>query len=612
MRQSGVTVIAPIKAGSTRDAVAERLLGLGDRVADDTATDILSVRKAKFVHFLSFFAFGDSPSFVVLEINADGSSREICRRFAEIAPGFLREVFDECVDPNERLGPREWLRFLRRHDAALGVFYLANPGRSVKQIHAQAELRARVSELLKPERREVDATSLWESVQKTAAVPIEHAGAPELSPFRVRWGLHSKGARRQLRALRGWLQRSVLPLVGAAGLASAAIALYSMPVWQSASIALSLAFVLGLGIQVIWLRERPVHASKPAWSPFARAWFKTSVTVAALLGLIPLASSVAHLPLVHVAAYGTFALTVGIAAVGFITIAAATTLVALAAGSVASTLFALAAAPAWTYAIHCYWLSPFTLGLIWAGSTGLTVLLAGIYATTLLALVRKAELNDQEDPIAFDLETLRDKTAREDKYLQNHLATVTELRDGRIRLYALRVVLRAIALLARVYFNQGDLHGIASIHFGRFLIHSHEGKHNLLFLGNYDGGFSAYLGAFSTVSGTTAVWSNTMGFPRTFGLLADGAQDEQRFKAFGRKSQVVTLGWMSAYRTLSTGDVRAGAQTHLDLTRTPAKQGASRWVLLLKAFATGRRAAIAAEIQGPFDEAACDAAVRRV
>ena len=149
---------------------------------------------------------------------------------------------------------------------------------------------------------------------------------------------------------------------------------------------------------------------------------------------------------------------------------------------------------------------------------------------------------------------------------QNHLASLTYVKPGILRIALLRVTLFAVRLLARFWFNQGDLGGIPTILAARWALI--DGGRRLLFLTNYGGGWDSYLDEFidmGAVQGLNAIWTNTFiksgdsryAFPATEFYLWRGAQAEQPFKAYVRHSQVETLVWYSAYPTLSIKNVNA-------------------------------------------------------
>jgi hypothetical protein len=194
---------------------------------------------------------------------------------------------------------------------------------------------------------------------------------------------------------------------------------------------------------------------------------------------------------------------------------------------------------------------------------------------------------------------LNEVEAREDRTLQNHLVVLSRLKDGPLRIRTLRRVLRGVSLLVKVYFNRGDLGGIRTIHFAQFTILEDVEPKRLLFLSNYDSAFGSYLQEFNQVLGVTAVWSNCVGFPPAFGLVGGGASDEQPFKQFGRRDQVPTLGWYSAYPRLFIRDIEVATETREDLSR-PLDDPSTWWGRMRARF--GR----------PLYESDCDAALQKL
>jgi len=201
------------------------------------------------------------------------------------------------------------------------------------------------------------------------------------------------------------------------------------------------------------------------------------------------------------------------------------------------------------------------------------IILAYCTGWVLLLMIRCLELWDARRFVsATELLTRRFDRAsvyqREEggihKY-QNHLASVTYVKPG-VRRWFLRVTLFLINLLARFWFNRGDLGGIPTILAARWVVI--DGGKRLLFLTNYGGAWESYLNEFidmGAVRGLNAVWSNTYvesagvkyGFPKTKFYLWRGAEAAQRFKAYVRQSQVETIVWYSAYPTLSITNINA-------------------------------------------------------
>ena len=154
---------------------------------------------------------------------------------------------------------------------------------------------------------------------------------------------------------------------------------------------------------------------------------------------------------------------------------------------------------------------------------------------------------------------------------QNHLASITRVKPGLLRYWMLAGSLCAVNLLARLWFNRGDLGGIPTILSARWVMI--DNGRRLLFLDNYGGAWESYLNQFidlAAVIGLNAIWTNTflsicpgsmqIGFPDTKFLLWGGAQAEKPFKAYVRQSQVETMVWYSAYPTLSITNINTNTE----------------------------------------------------
>lgn len=189
-----------------------------------------------------------------------------------------------------------------------------------------------------------------------------------------------------------------------------------------------------------------------------------------------------------------------------------------------------------------------------------------------LILLRRQEMLDRQDDQPWQSPNISAIQNVEDRQLQNHLTSVIEIKPGWLRLMTLRIVLFGINLVARLVTTKGNLSGIVTIHFARWVIlpGNAGGRKRLLFMSNYDGSWENYLGEFIDHAsvGLTAVWSNTQlgkdrGFPDTQWLaLRGGSRDEQRFKAFARNSQLPELIWYSAYSDLSVKNIANNRTVH--------------------------------------------------
>ncbi|MEO8448438.1 MAG: hypothetical protein ABI647_01535 [Gemmatimonadota bacterium] len=136
---------------------------------------------------------------------------------------------------------------------------------------------------------------------------------------------------------------------------------------------------------------------------------------------------------------------------------------------------------------------------------------------------------------------------KEDVFTQNHLTTLVDVKPGTFRLGTLKAVLWLVNILAKTVFIDGQLGGIPSIHFARWLFL--ENDRRLLFFSNYDGSWASYLGDFVDKAnyGLTAVWSNTDRFPASKHLAFGGAQHIEAFKQWSRQHNVYAAVWYSAY-----------------------------------------------------------------
>jgi hypothetical protein len=174
--------------------------------------------------------------------------------------------------------------------------------------------------------------------------------------------------------------------------------------------------------------------------------------------------------------------------------------------------------------------------------------------------VQSKELFDQPDPGEPAWDSAREETLRrlENVTAQNHLIGLNRLKPGFVRLWTLRAVLWLTDLTAAIVENRGSLGGVSTIHFARWaIIGDREKGRWLLFLSHYDGDWGGYLSDFVTLvpEGMTSIWSNCVGFPRSWFLMFGGVKDERTFKAYARKSQRETLYRYSAYPHLSVGDI---------------------------------------------------------
>jgi hypothetical protein len=197
-----------------------------------------------------------------------------------------------------------------------------------------------------------------------------------------------------------------------------------------------------------------------------------------------------------------------------------------------------------------------------------------------LPILRCKESRDSVQSDAADAGNLRDLVEVEDRTpsVQNHMASISVVKPGWFRRLVLRTVLLFINLLARATSTHGQLSGIPSIHFAHWSLI--DGGRRLLFLSNFDGSWENYLDDFidKASHGLTAIWSNSVNFPRTRCLILGGAQDGPRFKAVARDSQTVTNAWYSAYWDLTVQGIDNNSSLREDLPNALDAGAAQAWL----------------------------------
>lgn len=220
--------------------------------------------------------------------------------------------------------------------------------------------------------------------------------------------------------------------------------------------------------------------------------------------------------------------------------------------------------------------------------------LAPVLAVWLLC-IRALERRDarrspehSEEELQKEREAVRDRKRSllldEDLGVQNQMTAVADLKPGFdvLRLATLRGVLWAVDFLARALWD-GSLNGIQTIHFARWFLVEQGGMQRLVFLSNYDGNWESYLGQFidDAASGLTAIWSNTVGFPKAKWLIGSGARRERKFKRWVRSRQIRTQVWYSAYPDLSVSNVQNNSKIRRGLQGLRGLEERREWLRLL-------------------------------
>ncbi|HET9932515.1 MAG TPA: hypothetical protein VFQ35_17555 [Polyangiaceae bacterium] len=166
----------------------------------------------------------------------------------------------------------------------------------------------------------------------------------------------------------------------------------------------------------------------------------------------------------------------------------------------------------------------------------------------------------------------------EDHGVQNAITHVVPLREGQYRLAILKAAHAYIDRMAKEYFDDiGQLGGIPSIHFAKWLLVDDEKR--LLFFSNYDSSWESYLGDFvdQAAIGLNLAWSCCDSYPRTRFLAWGGADDEERFKAWGRAYQEPTQVFYSAYPELSIAAINNNSAIRYGLQARPSAAEIGAW-----------------------------------
>ncbi len=200
-----------------------------------------------------------------------------------------------------------------------------------------------------------------------------------------------------------------------------------------------------------------------------------------------------------------------------------------------------------------------------------------IFGVVWLIILRRKENRDPDDFPLVPYAHVRRLVEREDRIVQNHLASITEVKPGWVRRFTLRLVLWLANLLARTS-NKGELSGIPSIHFAHWSLID-EGR-RLLFLSNYDGSWGSYLDDFIDKAslGLTAIWSNTVGFPPTEFLAFKGARNGPKFKSFARRSQTAAIVWYCAYPDSTVRNINDNSAIREDLFAPLNDEAVEEWL----------------------------------
>jgi len=188
------------------------------------------------------------------------------------------------------------------------------------------------------------------------------------------------------------------------------------------------------------------------------------------------------------------------------------------------------------------------------------------------------ELTDDATQIPPTDAHARELAELEDRVTQNQFSAVGFLKPGKLRRLTAGTALRLVDYGARNVFNRGQLTGVKTIHFARWVyLDDHR---RLIFASNYDGSLESYMDDFidKVAWGLNAVFSNGVGYPRTIGLVFGGAHREQEFKDYLRRHQLPTQVWYSAYPQLTAVNIENNARIRAGLYGEMSRAETESWL----------------------------------
>jgi hypothetical protein len=601
LRQRALTIVAPVSEGEDIGALKASLYTDGGGLQGGGCGRF---GQLETLHYLSCCVIEpdeSEPALVVLELNFDGPSQDFLTDLVETWPAEIDRIFEHCDGYQATRGDRsEIVKFMNQRNQRANVFYLGHPGRSVKQIRKEEEdrdeLRGTLNGAPPPTRHE-----LWKELRDQ-----EIGEKPPKLPFLVRYSLRGRRGPKRVAELARIIVRASAMLAGVAAFCAFAVLVSGARGYLALAVCgpalLAFLCVLRLRPRHLALEGSALARREALWQG-ARVFVYFAVLVGAFVALFPPVSE-QWLPFsVWAALDAAVPWAVGLV-LTWALLVAITTAAHLLLGGIAGLLAGAIGLALAAWGCNVVVESGLSDTFLYVGPVVAALFLAtvGVAAVVYyLPRLRRRERQDDVAPARWNNAHLACMTKDEDRQFQNHFASVTTVKDG-VRLWQLRAVLRLIQLLAKIYFNQGTLGTIPSIHFARFMILKEKGrrKKRLLFLTNYDGAWPNYLGEFSHVSGVTLVWGSAELFPRPFLVADDGARDEQRFKTWARNSQIKTLIWYSAYPDLSVVQVNRNTQFSESLAR-PLEDEAPRFRPLQPFWRHFKR---------PLNEAALDAELR--
>lgn len=563
-RQFALTIVAPVR--QERVPELDKLL---DQIRRETihtmrnqpvAQPLMPFRAVESIHYARWVLIDGTRAFIsgpqlVFSTNYDGPiGRSDCpesearkRHIAELiehCQDVLHRIYQTCIGYDlDRDASREDVarcleQYLTHPDrlAAASTFYVGTSGRSRDQVLAEAALRRDVEAIIDKKQQDPD----WPPSEPGALLRDIREAMPEPPP--------SFPAQPDTVKIWKFVLLGLIYLLGCAAL----VETWSSFGWQ--------AVWLGVGalMLVMYLAVRAVALALfwPVIVGFLLAGLILPALVANFLGLWNGLQDLG--PTVHIAiVLGTVAICVAVSvrySWGATHVLLPWSLALLHLAGVAALLATPGIEPG-IPASSTEWLHAFALLVISVATPGLVLLVLAIWTLTHLERLEERDPVFEPEYRGSELEHIERSSRDENIFFQNQLSNIAVLKPGSFRALIIMGVFYALQLLAITVYNKGKLGDIPTIHFARWVLIDRGRR--ALFFSNFDSSWQSYLGDFigKASSGLTAVWSNTVGYPRTRSLLWAGSRDADRFKAWARHQQIPTVVWYSAYPGLSVRNI---------------------------------------------------------
>ena len=207
--------------------------------------------------------------------------------------------------------------------------------------------------------------------------------------------------------------------------------------------------------------------------------------------------------------------------------------------------------------------------------------LALLGAPIFALVLRLHERRDEAPHVKPGEELVHELAALEDHLVQNPFTALGHVKPGRFRRLTLTTILFLLNHVTRHVFNRGNLSGVKTIHFARWVFI--DDKRRMFFASNYDGSLESYMDDFidKVAWGLNLVFSNGAGYPRTRWLVFGGARDELAFKDYLRLHQVPTRVWYSAYGQLTALNVAQNERIRAGVQGDLSREDERAWVQTL-------------------------------